>query len=303
MTPIQKYSFQKLFHNYVAKVNHLDTLIELRNLMETFYLDRIAAGHKEELYVKDQQFEVSKTKNVLEYTASQLDITKKVLIISTIALTVFALLVAYLFYLFRKNRNLSRRNELLIKEQNHRVKNSLQMINSLLYLQSQKLPSADARDALEKSQNRINSVALLHRMLYEGEHAGEVEFTTYLRSLVEEIRYSTGRELEIDLNLPSTLQLKVEKVTSLGLIVNELLTNSIKHVEKSIALCVRIHLTIADSKIHFAYRDNGLGVTQEVWKSAESFGNQLIQIQSKQLGGEFGIYSEGGFRYDLNVSV
>jgi|GEM_PF-4720681 len=303
MTIPQKLHFYDLSHDYIAAINHLDTLNRIRELIYQLRLFESQELHRQELYAKDQQYEVSKTKTTLEATASQLKITNRVLVISIVGLVAFALLIMYLFFLFRKNKNLSQRNELLLKEQNHRVKNNLQMISSLLSLQSEKLLSVDAKDALGQSQGRINSVALLHRMLYEGENVGEIEVTSYIRSLVEEIKYSAGREVETELNLPEKLELKIEKITSLGLIINELSTNSIKHVDKNITLCVHLHLSMNDNKLHLIYTDNGRGVAPEVWMSSESFGNQLIRMQSRQLKGDFEVGAANGFKYELKISV
>jgi two-component sensor histidine kinase len=298
-----KEAFYSSVHDYLARINHLDTLTILKKLATEQHDIVTAAKHQEQLYAKDQQYEVSKTKNILEATSNRLDTTNKVLMTSIAALIAFTVLITYLFLLFRKNKRLSQRNELLLKEQNHRVKNNLQMISSLLSLQSQKLLSTDAKDALQESTGRINSVALLHRMLYEGETVGNIEATAYIRSLTEEIQYSAGREMKIELNLPEKLELKIEKVTSLGLIINELLTNSIKHVDNSIELHVHLMITAHDEKLHLSYSDNGYGVTPEAWMSSPSFGNQLIQMQSRQLRGEFKVSTAGGFKYELMIAA
>lgn len=303
MTPMMKVVFYFSVHDHLARANNLDTLRRLRILERENYNFVVAARHKEELYSKDQQYEVSKTRNILDATTSRLDATNRVLVYSSIALVLFAALLAYLFFLFRKNKKLSVRNELLLREQNHRVKNNLQMISSLLSLQSQRLVSIDARNALEESNRRINSVALLHRMLYEGPNVGEVDVTSYIRSLTEEIQYSAGRNMKIEQELPQTLKLKIEKVTSLGLIVNELVTNSIKHVDKSISLLVTLSIHFSEGKFHMVYTDNGAGIPTQEWTSADSFGNQLVRIQSQQLRGQYDIASGSGFRYELKALV
>jgi len=290
-------------HDYLAKTSQMDTLVTLKNLIIKEHDIETAATHQEQLYAKDQQYEVTKTKSALHATTIKLDLTSRVLIASIVGLLVLATLIAYLFFLSRKNKKLSQRNELLLREQNHRVKNNLQMISSLLSLQSQKINTSAAKEVLEESQSRINSVALLHRMLYEGKEVGKVEVTSYLRSLVDEIQYSAGRELKIELDLPQRLELQIEKVTSLGLIINELLTNSIKHVNRVIGLEVKLVLSSNQEELHFYYTDNGPGITKEIWMSSPSFGNQLIQMQSKQLRGTFDIQAKNGFQYDLSVST
>lgn len=295
----QKHDLYIGIHDMLAKQNNLDTLASLRFRIQQYQYKITAVDHTETLHEKDQQYEVSRTKGVLTETSARLNTTNKVLVISVILLFVFALLIFYLFFLFRKNKRLSQRNELLLREQNHRVKNNLQMISSLLSLQSQKLPSSNAREVLEDSQRRISSVALLHRMLYEGEQVGQIEVSAYLKSLTEEIKYAADRLIEITLHLPEKLELKVERVTSLGLIVNELFTNSIKHVDRNVSLHIRLKVEPSATKLILNYADNGTGVTREAWMSSTSFGNQLIQLQSRQLRGEFAVSNENGFVFSL----
>jgi two-component sensor histidine kinase len=301
MNTSQGIVFYENVHTHLARVNGLDTLIKLRTEISVLQSDRTASTHRDQLYAKDQEYGVSKTKIILNETSNMLSITNKVLISSAIVVIIFLSLIAYLFFLFRKNKKLSERNELLLREQNHRVKNNLQMISSLLSLQSQKLQSSDAKAVLEDSQGRISSVALLHRMLYEGEQVGHIEVVSYLKSLTEEIKYGANRVVEVELNLPERLELKVEKITSLGLIVNELFTNSIKHVDFEIQLQIGLQLKQTEGQLYITYSDNGVGVSPERWLSTSSFGNQLIQLQSRQLRGEFEIRSEAGFKYDLRI--
>ncbi|MBX2896888.1 MAG: hypothetical protein KF763_15685 [Cyclobacteriaceae bacterium] len=301
LDPVRKEKLYLAVHDYLAQVNKLDTLIKLRKLFIHQHDMLTAATHQDQLYAKDRQYEVTKTKNILSETSNRLSSTNKALISSLIVLFMFACLITYLFFLFRKNKRLSQRNELLLREQNHRVKNNLQMISSLLSLQSQKLTTSDAKAVLEDSQGRINSVALLHRMLYEGDQVGQIEVVSYIKSLTEEIKYGANRDVDIELALPEKLELKIERVTSLGLIVNELFTNSIKHVSSEIRLRIRLQLEASNGKLNIAYSDNGAGVTREAWMASNSFGNQLIQLQTRQLQGDFTVNVDHGFDFGLRI--
>ena len=81
--------------------------------------------------------------------------------------------------------------------------------------------------------------------------------------------------------------------------MNELFTNSIKHVDGSISLRLRVRLLVSDNKFQLIYTDNGKGVNSEVWRESDTFGNQLIQMQSLQLRGAFEVGAESGLRYGL----
>lgn len=217
----------------------------------------------------------------------------------------FVVLIAasVLFILFRTNLKLRKYNELLLKEQNHRVKNNLQMINSLLSLHAQKLLSSDAKEALNESQNRINSVALLHRMLYEGKEPGTIEFEEYLHNLVKEISYTSPRTIDWNILMESNILITVEQATSLGLIVNELITNSVKHVDASILLALHLTVNIKHGEIGLHYQDNGQVFDVKLWETSESFGNQLIRLQSEQLRGNYEIQSNNGFQFKLTIAA
>ena len=250
----------------------------------------------------DKKYETEKKEAEILVQQAAIKGRDRIILISGISIVAICALAVYLFFLYNKNRKLSLRNKLLLKEQNHRVKNNLQMINSLLSLQSQKLQSEEAKSALDDSQTRINSVALLHRMLYEGENIGKIDADTYLKALTEEVKYGAPRGMQLDLQVEVGNVIAIERATSLGLIVNELLTNSIKHVHEAKPLAVEIALKQEVSGLTLTYRDNGPGVSEQTWSSSKSFGNQLIRIQSEQLRGEYTVSSVGGFLYELKIS-
>ena len=297
------YSYYHRIHSLISKQNDLDTLITLYWKMLYAFEQRTRLAHNIAFHEKDQKFKVSQTKDELIATNHQLSNTQRNLFLSIATGIVFFSLSGYLVFISRRNKRLSTRNELLLKEQNHRVKNNLQMINSLLSLQSEKLLSTDAKEALNESQMRINSVALLHRMLYERENIGKVNAREYLTALVDEISYASPRRIEISLRVDQEIYWTIERATSLGLIVNELLTNSIKHVSETNTLTASISADGGSDELVLQYSDNGEGVEEEVWKKSDSFGNQLIRIQSEQLRGNYRISSRNGFFYELKMGA
>jgi two-component sensor histidine kinase len=265
------------------------------------YESQLNEAKQKEIMELDKKYESQNQALLIQSKDKELNQKQQTMLIMVLCMIGIGLLSLYLFYLFRKNRKLSRYNQLLLREQNHRVKNNLQMISSLLSLQSQKLKTSDAKAVLEDSQGRINSVALLHRMLYEGEQVGTIEAVSYIKSLTGEIKYSANRDVDIELTLPETLELKIERVTSLGLIINELFTNSIKHVSSETPLRITLQLEQSNGKLNIAYSDNGEGVSAEQWMASNSFGNQLIQLQSRQLQGDFTVSADHGFNFGLRI--
>lgn len=251
----------------------------------------------------DRKFETEKKEQEIIQQQELIKRRDQILWVSIVSAIILGFFVIYLYSLSKKNKRLSQRNQLLLKEQNHRVKNNLQMINSLLSLQSQKLLSTDAKDALHESQGRINSVALLHRMLYEGNELGLIDIKHYLETLTNEIGYATPRTVTIQILVDEQLQIDIEKATSLGLIVNELVTNSLKHVEEHIELEIDLHVKRDHEQISVVYQDNGTAFDPKVWYSSNSFGHQLVQLQSEQLRGRFDVISRPGFQYSLQVTA
>ncbi|WP_421875429.1 sensor histidine kinase [Marinoscillum sp.] len=296
-----EFSYYKNLHHFIAKSHGLDTLIALSELGMSFYEARIIAAHEESFHEMDQKYKVSKTSEQLEVTNDLLNESNFRVLLLALILIVFTGVLIILLILYRRNKRLSIRNSLLLREQNHRVKNNLQMISSLLSLQSQKLLSTDAKEALSDSQSRVNSVALLHRMLYEGENIGKVNLKEYLQSLIDEITYAVNREITYQIRIDDVVNLPVEKATSLGLIVNELLTNSVKHIPDATAMEVHLSLSMKRNVLILEYGDNGPGVSADVWERSASFGNQLVRIQSNQLRGTYSIESDAGFRYRLSL--
>ncbi len=290
-----------IWHATLIKETGNDTLLWLHTQILASMRKRAGEERQAAIQDADIKYETGKKEQQLLLQKQQIKNRDQIILMILSGVVVVGILALYLYRLFKRNKRLSNRLELLLKEQNHRVKNNLQMINSLLSLQSQKLLSTDARNALNESQGRINSVALLHRMLYEGEELGIINTKQYLDNLIEEIGYTSGREVTWEIEIDPEIHVSVEKATSLGLIVNELITNSIKHVAQEIKLIIQLGMNKLNDDIELEYADNGIDFNPEVWKTSESFGNQLIRIQSDQLRGTFKVDNNMGFNYLLKI--
>ena len=123
-----------------------------------------------------------------------------------------------------------REKEVLLQEIHHRVKNNLEIVSSILALQSAQIQNPDAVDALQESQNRVHSMSMIHQKLYQGENLGTIEMKDYFINLGSHILDSFGVEKRITLEyVTETLELDIDTAVPLGLIVNELLTNVMKY--------------------------------------------------------------------------
>lgn len=175
----------------------------------------------------------------------------------------------------------------LLQEIHHRVKNNLQVITSLLRIQSSQITSIEAQNSFQDAVNRIMTMALIHQKMYEGESLSEIDLKDYFHSLVEDI-VSTGPnqcevELDIEVNVGAIGQ---RSIVPLALILNELVTNSLKHgFSDRESGKISILLDTSEGKeLLFHYSDNGN------WKEPSfsgSLGIQLIEAFTEQLDGTY----------------
>jgi two-component sensor histidine kinase len=209
----------------------------------------------------------------------------------------------WLFYLYKLNARLRYKNEALAREQNHRVKNNLQMIASLLSVQSSSHADETIKTVLTQNENRIQSVALLHRMLYENELSSSVSMHQYVDDLVTELKEALGaRNAAFQLNIELE-HLPIEKTISIGLILNELITNSVKYASYSESLQIAISLIRNEGNAELQYADNGRNFQPSDFHESDNFGARLITIQAKQLKGKYNITNKGGFHFVLSFPI
>jgi two-component sensor histidine kinase len=199
-----------------------------------------------------------------------------------------------------KNEILSglvREKEWLLKEVHHRVKNNLQTVVSLLDSQSAYLRD-DALTAIQDSQNRVFSISLIHQKLYQEENVTRVNIDSYLSELVHHLReaYDIRNQITFQLDL-APITLEVSQAVSIGLILNEAITNTIKHAfpERTKGNIVSITMTIGQNNIvNLIISDNGIGLQGEAIGKHRSLGLKLMKGLTDDLGGSFAISSDQG---------
>lgn len=200
----------------------------------------------------------------------------------------------------------SLRLTLLMKELHHRVKNNLQIVSSLLSLQSNHLEDPDAKQAVRISQQRIEAMSLIHRNLYQQDNPGMISMSEYVTDLVESILGSFGVEKDrFDLRLDITVtEVDVDIALPLGLIINEWVTNAFKYAYEGIphpSLYLGLH---QGPGITLEIRDNGPGMGRDQWeRPGGSFGVKLVKVLTKQLKAECRMEPEGGTRLVLRLPV
>ncbi|HUW71320.1 MAG TPA: sensor histidine kinase [bacterium] len=186
-----------------------------------------------------------------------------------------------------------RERELMLKEIHHRVKNNLQIINSLLYLQASTSNDQRVQEALEKGQNRIHSMALVHEELYHSEDLERIDILGYTKKLcqnLESIEYGERITIRIEGTEPGLL-LPITYSVSIGIILNELITNALKHAYPQGtggSIIVRIENTGQNATITVA--DDGPGIAEDLdIAQGRTLGLSLVHNLAQQIHGSFRI--------------
>jgi len=192
-----------------------------------------------------------------------------------------------------------REKEVLLKEIHHRVKNNLQVISSLLELQSGYVENADTRRAFQDSEGRIRSMAMVHEKLYKGKDLVHLDFGDYLRDLVAAVSGSHrvhAEQVTIEVEA-EPLPLDIDRATLCGLVVNELVSNSFKHGfpdGRRGRIEVRLE-RYGDAAMRVSVQDDGVGWAEGFDPAASSsLGLQLVHILSRQLRGQLYLSGDGG---------
>lgn len=181
--------------------------------------------------------------------------------------------------------------EVLLKEIHHRVKNNLQLVSSLLQLQSSKFSDPEVLKALEEGQGRVQSMAMIHQMLYENEDLTEIDLDEYFENLWKSIRLSFG-ELSHHVEIKGTqsnLHVNIDTAVPLGLIGNELLYNCFKYAfagkDKGV---ISYHFEQVDDQSYcLSVADDGSGLPENFGQiKKKSLGMRLVEMLSRQLDGK-----------------
>ena len=179
-------------------------------------------------------------------------------------------------------------NELLMREIHHRVKNNLELVKSLLALQSAHLEDSAIKDAMIESQNRVQSMGIIHQKLYQGDNLGSIEMKDYFLNLSEGILDSFNAEAQVKIEcVMNDLDLDIDTAVPIGLIVNELLTNALKYAFPENAKG-NIQISLEQTtprQLTLKVVDTGIGKTLEAAPKGTGFGTQLIQLLTQQLNG------------------
>ncbi len=201
----------------------------------------------------------------------------------------------------------SERLKLALRELNHRVRNNLAVVSSLLKLQSNTIDPDKTKQVFAESRQRVDAMALIHQQLYQSEELTTIDVPVFVTNLVQVLSDAYGytpETLQVNLRLDPVI-LPVEKAVPLSLLLNEVLTNAFKYgLTRAAEPVLHITLQTGEEDIRLDITDNGPGIDLAVWQAKTgSFGRRLIDGLTRQLKGSFTIDNQAGttFRFTLPI--
>lgn len=211
---------------------------------------------------------------------------------------------------FTSNKNMQnqieaslKEKDVLLKEIHHRVKNNLQIIISLLNLQSGYIKDEYTLKAVQDGQNRVRSMALVHEKFYQAEELTEIDFGEYVSKLCQYLYQSYGDKTDrITLKVSGDhVGLDMDTAMPCGLLVNEIVSNAYKYAFPGNSTgVISINLKRAEKKVVITMSDTGVGLPESIdVKNTESLGMQLIQALTSQLDGELTVSREKGTTFEV----
>jgi two-component sensor histidine kinase len=198
--------------------------------------------------------------------------------------------------------------ETLLHEIHHRVKNNMQVINSLLKLQSNNIEDAKTKEILKDSQSRVYAMSAVHETLHGSEKLSEINLQSYLSKIITSIfqTYSTdSRKINLNSDIDNS-PISLNQAYPLGLIINELMSNSLKYAfPKEREGEVSVSLKKVDKELELIVMDDGIGIPDKMdWKNSKSLGLKLVRtLVENQLDGSIDMESNKGTKFTIKFNV
>jgi two-component sensor histidine kinase/Tfp pilus assembly protein PilF len=275
---------------------------------EEFRKDVFTAEAEERIALIQTQMEVAQKENTIKLQEAKLSQQK---IIQVLYLTIAVVLVLILFLLYRvyiRKRSysllLEKKNEekeFLLREIHHRVKNNLETISSLLSLQISKIKNREFQQVMEETYTRVQSMGMIHLQLYGEKNLKGVEMKYFFESLGQFIleTFDAENRVEVDIDM-STLKLDVDLAIPIGLIVNELISNSLKYAFPNQGKGeIRVSLYEKEEILLLEVADDGVGIKPDFIPLGTGFGSELISLLTRQLDGKMTLIKSPGAAFSF----
>ena len=302
----------------LSKIHQKEKSWEKAFNMEKLYIimrDSIRNENTEKEVIRQQaNYEIEKKEQEIVLLSSENEVQELKLNRNRILATLFSvgfgltlILVIVVYRSYKKNQIIhkliskkSEERKVMLQEIHHRVKNNLQVVNSLLRMQSKKSSDKDVINTFKETQNRVMSMAKLHEKMYQSGNLEKLNAKEYIGILVEEIvkNYTVGTKIELNLDIKE-VYIDAQTMMPLSLIINEMITNSLKYAfkgrEKGTITVKLTPTSLVTNELLFA--DDGIGYIPK--KETEGLGSKLIQSFTRQLNGTIENTSDNGTAFKL----
>jgi two-component system, sensor histidine kinase PdtaS len=296
----------------IAKENHL-ALAHIYNQNREFdkaYQESIAVNDLNDLLFQESsqksmteaqfKFDVEKRDLQIAGQNKELNQSKTIrwILIGSLILTLF--LLSLTWRQMRKKQEAYKRIELIIKELHHRVKNNIQTLASMMRLQARQVTDPSVSAVLLENKLRLETFSMLHQQLYQTDDLQKVDLKPFIHGIIDKLLFTYNipeDKIKTHIDIEDKL-LDVEIAMSIGLMLNELLTNSLKYAYPSVEM---LSITIAIKNKSLNYSDNGQSLSEDFnFDTHAGFGIDLIKSFAQQLKGKYRFSNAKGFNFDLN---
>jgi len=303
---VLKFIYQKE-NNWKEAFNMQEMFITMRDSLNNKKTEKSAIRQQAKYDLEKKELELSKSEQEVELLSSQnviqeLKLNRNRILIALFA-TAFGLVTILILLVFRANKkkkviykllkkqkeDIAKKNEektVLLKEIHHRVKNNLQLVNSLLKFQSREIEDEKILGMFKKAQKRVVSMAMLHEKLYRSDDLKNINIKDHFTVLIEDLikNYAVDKKISLEIEIDEISNIGIETLTSLGLIISELITNSLKHAYKNTNQgTIKVSFKQVNTICELIIGDDGVGFVPK--KESGGLGTKLTQIFTKQLGG------------------
>lgn len=291
--------YKPAYEHYKLAVQYGDSLTDLEK--------------KREIARLETQFSTRQKEEKIEELGDENQVKQQQLLILVIFLAGMAALLMGLVWQYlrlqRSKATISAQSDqmkLLMKELHHRVKNNLAIVSSLLKLQSNRIEDQSAAKAVREGQQRVEAMSLIHQRLYQSDdRLTSINMREYILDLTENLMLAYGYTLDnfdLRINIEQE-ELDVDLAIPVGLILNELLTNSFKYAYEHVQTPMLSVSLTSKQGVTLEIKDNGPGIDELQWRQkGGSFGKRLIKNLSEQTGGEYRICADNGTCYKLHIA-
>ena len=306
----QKDFSKRLFHNYYRTKQYKEAI--KYNQQYNDYNNLILRNNKKKEIAEIEGNYLNEKKD------AQIKVNEREIKIQYFVLFSFAVLLVLLLFFYVKSKKdksniqtqknkieeILAQKTMLLKEIHHRVKNNLQLISGLLYLQVVKHKNKEVSSMVEESQKHINSIALVHEMLYQEDSLSLISMEEYLAELSTRLLQVAHQNISCRLQVKA-ISLPIDYATTLGLICNELITNSLKYAFESHDGTVTVSLEeVAANEYTFTYADSGNGFDfNKKMNEGKTLGQKLIKMLAEEIGAKLTVKSEKGLKYIFNFNI